>query len=321
MGQTRDNNDINHFNTEVIKNWKEYINVDNYLENKYKSDNKYNVILKYYLYWFNRPRNNNEQIPSFELYKNIKDDKYVMFKRLISKINDFRIIPIELKVQQIYLIYFLYTNNLNEKIPPTFDNLYFILKEITSFYQTLYSLSNDYISSSIKDEKQQQKELSQKNMIKINIEYDYNSIRKNNLNHLFLMLLSNKYDKYIYTEESKNLYEFMKNSTNILKSFIEIFKTILENKENKDNLENRTYLINRIAVQLSKFFYFFYYVYERNRVNLQRYENEPDLTDKLIEIYVDFNQDLLIAVFKRLMPYILKLYKLGNKISFIIYSK
>ena len=320
LGQTRDNNDINLYNTEVIKNWKVYLNIDNYFENKCKSDSKYNLILKlilkYYLYWFNRTGNNNEPISCFkELFQNIINDKYIMFKRLISKINDFRIIPLELKGQLMYLIYLLYNNNINEKIPPTFDNLYFFLKEITSFYQTLYSLSNDYISSSLKDEKQQQKELLQKNMIKVNLEDDYNSIQKNNLSHLFLMLLSNKYDKYIYIEDSKYLFEFMKNSINIYKSFIEIFNRILDNKENKDNLENKTHLINRIAVQLSKFFYFFYYVYERNRINFQRYENETDLIDKLIEIYIDFNQDLLIAVFKRLMPYILKLYKLGNKIS------
>ena len=320
LGQTRDNSDINQFNNEVIKNWKIYLNEENYFENRCKSDNKYNLILKfilkYFLYWFGRAGNNNEPVSCFkDLYKNIIDDKYILFKRLISKINDFKIVPLELKGQQMYLIYLLYSNNLNGKIPPSFDNLYFFLKEITSLYQTLYSLSNDYISSLLKDEKQQQKELSQKNMIKINLEDDKNTIQKNNLNHLFLMLLSNKYDKFIYIEDSKLLFEFMKNSLNIFKSFIELFYTILENKENKDNLENRTYLINRMAVQLSKFFYFFYYVYERNRINSQRYENESDLIDKLIEIYIDFKQDLLIAVFKRLMPYILKLYKLGNKIS------
>ena len=317
LGQSRDNNDINQFNTEIIKNWKVYLNEENYSQNKCKSDNKYNLIikfiLKYYLYWFNRTGNNNEPNPCFqELYKNIIDDKYIMFKRLISKINDFRIVPLELKGQQMYFIYLLYHNNIHGKIPQSFDNLYFFLKEITSFYQTLYSLNNEIISSPLKDEKQQQKEITQKNMTKINLEYNYNSIQKNNLNHLFLMLLSNKYDKFIYIEDSKSLFEFMKNSINIFKSFIEIFKNILENK---GDLENKTYLINRISVQLSKFFYFFYYVYERNRVNLQRYENESDLIDKLIEIYIDFNQDLLIAVFKRLMPYILKLYKLGNKIS------
>ena len=320
LGQTKDNADINQYNGELIKNWKNYFDESNYLQNKYKSDNKYNLILKfilkYYLYCFNRQGNNNELVPFFkDLHKNIVADNYIMFKKLISKINDFRI-SFELKGQIIYLIFVLYDFNSKEKIEPKkFENLHFFMKEITSFYQTLYTLTTEFISSPIKEEKQQQKEIYQKNILKVNIEEnDQNSFQKNNINHLFIMLLSNKYDKYIYMEDPKILFDFMKTTFNILKNFIEIFKSILQNKENS-NLETRINLINRMAVQLSKFFYFFYYVYERNRVNHQSHEIQSDLIDKLIELYIGFEQDLLIAVFRRLMPYILKLYKFGNKIS------
>ena len=320
LGQVNENGDINEYNKEFIKNWKLYLNENNYLQNKYKSDSKYNCILKfilkYYLYCFNRQGNNIETIPFFkDLYKNIISDNLRMFKNLTSKINDFRI-SLELKGQIIILIYQLYDFSNKESREPKFEDLYFFLKQLTSFYQTLFTLTNEYIGSPIKEEKQQQKEIFQKNMLKINIEeQDYNSIQKINLNHHFLILLSNEYDKYIYIEDPKLLYEFMKNSLSLVKNFIEIFKTILDNKENMNNFENQNYLINRIAVQLSKFFYYFYYVFERNRMNHQNHEIQQDLIDRLLEMYLGFSHELLIAVFKRLMPYILKLYKFGNKIS------
>jgi hypothetical protein len=253
LGQVNENGDINEYNKEFIKNWKLYLNENNYLQNKYKSDSKYNCILKfilkYYLYCFNRQGNNIETIPFFkDLYKNIISDNLRMFKNLTSKINDFRI-SLELKGQIIILIYQLYDFSNKESREPKFEDLYFFLKQLTSFYQTLFTLTNEYIGSPIKEEKQQQKEIFQKNMLKINIEeQDYNSIQKINLNHHFLILLSNEYDKYIYIEDLKLLYEFMKNSLSLIKNFIEIFKTILDNKENMNNFENQNYLINRIAV-------------------------------------------------------------------------
>ena len=314
--------DKNSFNKEFIDNWKIYLNEKKYFDNKYKSDNKYNLILKfiikYYLYCLNRQNNNTEEGLFFkELYKNIHNDNYIMLKKLASKVNDFRI-SLELKTQIMYIIYLMNGFNVSENKEISFDNLYFLMKEMTSFYQTLFTLKNEVIGLQIKEEKQQQKEIFQKNIIKVNIEdNDDTTLKKNNLNHLFLILLSNKYDKYIYIEDPKILFEFMKNSLNILKNFIEIFKRILVNKENINNIDNKTYLINRMAVQLSKFFYFFYYVYERNRVNPENQDNQQELIDKLLEIYLGFNYDLLIAVFKRLMPNILKLYKFGNKISLV----
>ena len=322
IGPTNDNADINQFNTELIRNWKTYLNESNYLQNRYKSDNKYNLImrfiLKYYLYCLNKAGVNNEPIQQFrELYRNIINDNLITFKNIVTKINDFRI-SLELKGQIIIIIYLFYGLHTKEKKEPKFEDIFFFLKQITSFYHTLFTFTNEFIGSPLRDEKQQQKEIYQKNMLKINVEDDdSNTIQKLNLNRHFLILLSNKYDKYIYIEDPKVLNEFMKSSLNILKSFfIDLcFKPMLNKKENIDNIEMRNHKINRIAVQLSKFFYFFYYVCEKNKMNHQNHESQPDLIDKLLEIYISFPPDLLIPVFKRLMPYILKLYKFGNKIS------
>ena len=318
--QPGDNGDINQFNTELIRNWKVYLNESNYLQNRYKSDNKYNsimkFILKYYSYCLNKAGTSEPILQFKELYKNIINDNLITFKNIITKINDFRI-SLELKGQILIVIYLFYNSYTKEKKETKFEDIYFSLKQITSFYQTLFTLTSEYIGSPLRDEKQQQKEIYQKNMLKINLEdNDCNNIQKLNLNRHFLVLLSNKYDKYIYIEEPKVLNEFMKSSLNILKNFfLEVIKNILNNKENSENQEMRNHNINRIAVQLSKFFYFFYYVCERNKINHQNHETQPDLIDKLLETYISFPPDLLIAVFKRLMPYILKLYKFGTKIS------
>ena len=144
--------------------------------------------------------NTEPTMPFKEISNYIIDDNLRMFKNLTTKINDFRI-SIDIKTQIIYVILYFYDWSSKEKHIIKFDILYFFLKQMTSFYHTLFSLSNEYISFPLRDEKQQQKEILQKNMLKINIEEnDYNSIKKNNLNSLFLWLLSNKYDKYIYIE-------------------------------------------------------------------------------------------------------------------------
>jgi len=317
------NGEINHFSEELKKNWKDYFNENNYLQNKYKSDNKYNLVLKnvikYYLYCFNK-QVNSEPISLFKEISNymINDDHLKMFKNLTAKINDFRI-SIDIKAQILFLILSFCEWSTKENHNITLDILYFFIKQMTSFYHTLFSLSNEYISFPLRDEKQQQKEILQKNMLKINIEEnDYNSIKKNNLNSLFLLLLSNKYDKYIYIEDQKQLQEFLRNSLIVLKKLIEELKKMLTNKEYTDYAEIRCYMINKIAAQLSKFFYYFFFIFEKTRINHQNHDNTSDLIDKLLEIYIySFpNNDLHLfsVIFKRLMPFIFKLYKLGCKI-------
>ena len=316
------NGEINHFIDEIKRKWKDYFNDNNYLQNKYKSDTKYNLVLKniikYYIYCFNKQMNTEPIILFKEISKYIIDDHLKMFKNLTTKINDFRI-SIDIKTQIIYVI-LSFCDWSKDKYKITFDTLYFFLKQMTSFYHILFSLSNEYISFPLRDEKQQQKEILQKNMLKINIEEnDYNSIKKINLNSLFLWLLSNKYDKYIYIEDQKQLYEFLKNSFILLKKIIEELKAMLASKEYADHLELRCYVINKAAVQLSKFFYYFYFIFERTRVNHQNHESSStELIDKLLETYIIIipNNDLHLfsVLFKTLMPYIFKLYKLGCKI-------
>ena len=317
------NGEINHFIDEIKRKWKDYFNDNNYLQNKYKSDTKYNLVLKniikYYIYCFNKQMNTEPTMPFKEISNYIIDDNLRMFKNLTTKINDFRI-SIDIKTQIIYVILYFYDWSSKEKHIIKFDILYFFLKQMTSFYHTLFSLSNEYISFPLRDEKQQQKEILQKNMLKINIEEnDYNSIKKNNLNSLFLWLLSNKYDKYIYIEDQKQLYDFLKNSYILLKKLIEELNKMLQNKEYTEHLELRCYVINKAAVQLSKFFYYFFFIFERTRINHQNHESSStELIDKLLETYIISlpNNDLQLfsVVFKSLMPYIFKLYKLGCKI-------
>ena len=316
------NGEINYFSDEIKRNWKDYFNENNYLQNKYKSDNKYNLVLKnvikYYLYCFNKQMNSEPIIFFKEISYNIINGNLKMFKNFTTKINDFRI-SIDIKTQIIYLILCFCDWNSKEERNITFDILYFFLKQMTSFYHTLFSLSNEVISFPLRDEKQQQKEILQKNMLKINIEEnDNNSIKKNNLNSLFLLLLSNKYDKYIYIEDQKQLHEFLKNSLIVLKKLIEELNKMLLKKEYTDYAEVRCYVINKIATQLSKFFFYFFFIFEKTRINHQSHDNAPDLIDKLLEIYIysfpNNGLHLFSVIFKRLMPYIFKLYKLGCKI-------
>ena len=317
------NGEINFFIEEIKRKWKDYFSEKNYLQNKYKSDNKYNLvlknILKYYLYCFNKSMNAEPIILYKEISNYIIDDDLKMFKNLTTKINDFRI-SIEIKAQIIYVIQNFCEWSSKEKYIITFETLYFFLKQMTSFYHTLFSLSNEYISFPLRDEKQQQKEILQKNMLKINIEEnDYNSIKKNNLNSLFLWLLSNKYDKYIYIEDQKQLYDCLKNSFLLIKKLIEELNKMLQYKEYTEQLKLRCYVINKAAVQLSKIFYYFFFIFERTRINHQNHDNSStELIDKLLEVYITQlpNNDLQLfsVVFKSLMPYIFKLYKLGCKI-------
>ena len=157
-------------------------------------------------------------------------------------------------------------------------------------------------------------------MVKVNIEEnDVNLTQRKNLNHLFLIILNNEYDKYIYIDDPKLLNELMKNSLVIIEMIIDILKSILNYKENNNNLENKSFIISKVSVQLSKFFYYFFCIFEKNLVNHQAHDNQNqnDLIDKLLDIYIDsFPNDLFLftTVFKNLMPYIYKLYRLGCKI-------
>ena len=309
-------NDKNQNSLEIIKNWKIYFNENTYFKNKYISESRYNIIIKYFIkyysYCFNK-QINNEQFQIFkDISKKFVEDKYNIFKNFIKKLNDFKI-NFEYKIQMIYLIQIFYEWNKNY----IFSDLYFFLKEIASFYCMFSSLNNEFIGEHIKEEKIEKKEILQKNILKISIEDNDNIdniVQKKNLNSLFLILLTNKYDKYIYMEDQNQLTEFMKLSLKLWKFLIDIFKYILS-KEN--NLEKKAYIIDKVSVPLSEFFYFFFCIFEKYQVNHQTHDNKNEIIDNLIEIYIlSLSKDLNLftTVFKKLMPYIFKLYRLGCKI-------
>ena len=273
----------NENNLEIIKNWKIIFNENTYLQNNYKSESKYNIIIKYFIKFYLYCFKNNEQYHIFkEISKKFFEDKFKIFKNFVKKLNDFEII-FEYKIQIIYHIQNFYEWDKEY----TFSDLYFFFKEITSFYLSFFSLSNDYIGEHIREEKIKEKELLQKNIIKAQNENNSNFetiIRKENITHLFLILVNSKYDKYIYIEDENLLNEFLYVTLKIWRQLIEILKTILM-KEN--NLDQRTYMINKASVQISKFFYFYFYIYEKHRVNHQTHDMNNEYTDILIDIYLN----------------------------------
>ena len=304
-----DENDL-----EIIKNWKTYFNENTYLKNNYKSANKYNIIIKYFIKFYSHCFDKNNEL--FQVFKEISkkflEDRFKMFKNFVRKLNDFEII-FEYKIQIMNCVQNFYEWNKEY----TFSDLYFFFKEITSFYFSFFSLSNDYIGEHIREEKIKEKELLQKNVLKVINDNNSNLeaiIRKKNITHLFLILVSNKFDKYIYIEDENLLNEFLYVTLKIWRILIEILKHILM-KEN--NLDQRSYMINKASIQISKFFYFYFYIYEKHKVNHQTHDINNEYIDILIDIYLNSLSkeiDLFTSVFKKLLPYIYKLYKFGNKV-------
>ena len=313
-------NQINPFNEYIINNWKTYFNPDVYLQNNYKSDNKYNIIIlnliKYYSNCFLEEVNKEKLIIHKELIKCFIDDKFKMFKNLISKINDFKL-SFETKLQIVNLIIAFYDWSLKQKNFIDFDTFYFFLRQITLFYQTLYSLSSEIIYSHIREENKQQKELLHKNLLKLDFEENTNYIKKNNLNHLFLDLLKSDYDKYFFFEEQKSLTEFLKSTRILLKKLIDSLKQIINPNYMNCDSEKKSIIIDRSALQFGKIFFFFFYIFEKYKVNHQSHDTPTDLIDELLEMYIcsfPGNLGLFISIFKRLISFIYKLYKLGVKI-------
>ena len=309
------NNQKNYYYQQIIKDWKIYFNENTYLHPNYKLESKYNIIIKFiirfYSYCFDIQENNQKMQIFKDISKLFIEDKLAMFKNFIMKLNDFRVC-FEYKIQIIQLIKSFYDWAPKKYF---FDNFYFFLKQITSFYQCLFSITHEYVGVNIREEKMIEKEILQKNMIKINDEENEDLNRKQNLNHLFLILLKNEYENYTYRDDQKQLSEFLKISLIALEKLIEIFKIILNDKDN--SIEKKSFMINKTSAQFSKFFFFYFSIFEKNKVNHQNHENQNEGLDKLIEIYLtsfsyDFN--LFTAVFQNLMPFIYKLYKLGCKI-------
>ena len=322
----------NYFFNELSKNWKKYFNFETYLQNKNTSEIKKNSVLYYFIKYFAFcfKADNNYNLFRYML-NSLQGDNYSYVKKIIEKINDFEV-NIENKIHIINLIY-VFIQSEKEKI--SFDDLYFIANQITKFFKTLYSLNKngESIGVYLKEEKQIQKDNNQKDMLKINLDnQEENKLvyKKYYLNSIFYYLTKGKYDKYIYIKELKHLYEILKpvqnqqnpnqiiSALDIISLLISYFKLAIKNKENKNDSELQSYNIDKISNILSKFFYYYFYIFEKLKVNHQ--VHDPSDQNRILDLYISElskdkqNQELFVPVFTKLMPYIFKLYKHGLKI-------
>jgi len=201
----------------------------------------------------------------------------------------------------------------------------------------LYNLNenSDFIGVYLKEEKQIQKDNYQMDMLKVNLENnEQNNLlyKKYSLNSIFYNLTKGKYDKYIYIKDLKYLYEILKpnqaqvqpnqqviySSMDVFAKLITYFKLILRRKENTEDLQVKSFKIDKIANILSKFFFYYFYICEKLKINHQIHEQNDQ--NKILDLYLkeltsdNDNQELLVPVFNKLMPYIFKLYKHGLKI-------
>ena len=330
-------NIINCIYDEIYKNWKKYFDFEIYLKNKYLSETKINKVLtffiRFYSYVFNGSAGRNSrmfghQILIFKnLLKSVEEDDYKIFMKLVEKINDSQV-SLENKIYIILMIYDFLNWYYTQQQLIEFDIVYFILNQINIFLYTLYSLhKDDNVAMFLKEEKQIQKDYMQKNILEINNstnngENDIN-IKKNNLNGILYILTKGKFDKYIHIKDSKYFNEILKSSNNSQHSLLDIviniiyfFKKILNKNSSEKN--TKIYYLDKISNVLCKFFFYYFYVYEKFKINHQNHEQNDYISLILFkyikELYEESNPDLFITVFKKLMPYIYTLYKLGLKL-------
>ena len=328
------NEENNYFYTELFYNWKKYFDFEVHLKNKNRSEGKVNIVLNYFIkfYHFSIKENGNNILLFQKLHKEIQDDNYNMVKKLIEKLNDFEV-SLDNKVSLINLIY-IFLNR--EQAQLSFDDLYFILNQMTNFFKIFYSLNqkDEYIGTFLKEEKQIQKENYQKDMLKINLENNeqHNLLYKRyNLNSIFYNLTKSKYDKYIYIKDVKHLYGILKplppqpnqqyySSYEVIQKLITLFKDKLKNNSKISSDEyGKSIKIDKLSSLLCKFFFYYFYIYEKLKSNHQAHD-PPQEQNKILELYIDEfteeeeNNELLVPIFTKLMPYIFELYKYGLKI-------
>ena len=328
---------INFLYEEIFKNWKKYFDFVIYLENKYLSEYKINKVLGYFIRLFTFSFNGNggsdkTKGHQFLLFKNmiksIEEDNYKIPMKLIEKINDPEV-NLENKLFLINLIYDFLNWCFIEQKKIDFEILYLVLNQITNFLKMLYSLhkDNDNIGVFLKEEKQIQKDYLQKNFLEINLENEEENIKrikKYNLNGIFYNLTKGKYDKFIYIKDFKYFSEILitkPSSTNsyhslldVIAKIIHFFKLIL--KQNLNDKKNKSYYLDKISKILCKFFFYYFYLYEKLKINHQIHEviEQNRIVEVFIKELLDENMELFISFFKKLMPYVYKLYKQGMKI-------
>ena len=324
-------NSVNCLYDEMHKNWEKYFDFEIYLKNKYLSETKINKVLnifiRLYAYIFNgtvgRNKTNGHQFLLLKnLLKSVEENEYKIFMKLIQRINDNEV-SIENKIYIILMIYDFFNWYYNQQKLIEFDLVYFVINQLNNFLYTLYILHKDNdIAIFLKEEKQIEKDYTQKNIIeKINIENKdkaEQNIKKCNLNGTLYNITKGKYDKYIYIKDLKYFKEILKSSSNSQHSLLDIiqlviyfFKKIL-NKNSSDK-KLKIYYLDKISDTLSKFFFYYFFLYEKFKVNHQSHEQNDYISYILFkyirELYDESNNDLFFIVFKKLMPYIYSLYK------------
>ena len=319
-----DQNSVNCLYDEMHKNWEKYFDFEIYLKNKYLSETKINKVLtifiRLYTYIFNgcagRNKMNGHQFLLLKnLLKSVEENEYKIFIKLIQRINDNEV-SIENKIYIILMIYDFFNWYYTQQKLIEFDLVYFIINELNNFLYTLYILHKDNdIAIFLKEEKQIEKDYTQKNVFEIKKEHN---AKKINLNGALYNITKGKYDKYIYIKDLKYFKEILKSSSNSQHSLLDIiqlviyfFKEIL----NKNTLEKKIkiYYLDKISNILCKFFFYYFFLYEKFKVNHQLHEQNDYISFILYkyikELYSESNNDLFFIVFKKLMPYIYSLYK------------
>ena len=340
-GRSNDNlnNNQETFNflyNEMYNNWKKYFNYEIYLENKYKSETKINKVLTYfiriYTFCFNGNGGSSKtKGHQFLLFKNmiklIEEDNYKIPMKLIEKINDFEI-NLENKIYIVNLIYDILNWYFINQKTIDFDLVYFMINQMTYFLYVLYSLhqDNDDIGFFLIEERQIQKDYYQKNIMEINLDNNDENIKyikKYNLNGILYYLTKEKYDKYISIKDSKYFLEIFKTSPSSLqRSLYDIISKIIyffKDKLKSISLDKNSkfYFLDKISNILSKFFFYYFILYEKLRVNHQTHEQIEHniiITLYIKELIADSNFDLFLTFFKKLMPYIYILIKQGEKL-------
>ena len=211
---------LNYIRNEIVSNWKNYIDFEVFLKNKYNSEVKLNLVLKFIIKFYLKifpknneiSNNNNNNIYGISIFpqlaNNIKNENFRIIKRVIEKLNDFEV-NLENKVIIITLINhileWIYTNE--KKI--SYDFLYFVMNQVNNFFKMLFLLNIDdeYIGSFLREEKQILKDNIQKDISIKHFDSDAQSlvIKRYGINSIFYNLSKNTYDKYIFIKDIKYL--------------------------------------------------------------------------------------------------------------------
>ena len=195
-----------------------------------------------------------------------------------------------------------------------------LFKKILFLYEELYYLNKFNLN---------EKNIKVKNEIIddiINVDNGNNNkknLSKNKINsfQLFELLNSNKYNKYLL--KNQNIYFLLFNKTIILiKEICEIISIELkelENKSDEESLANKYIILGKNSSFLQKIFYYLSIIYII-KLKGKSYENSENFISNLLSLYINnVPNDLLLELFKKLLPSIIELfYSLNKKCQYIL---